>query len=125
MTMKPELIFLILALLLTSSSSVAQCGDGQDEICIFWSLDSSECFNCAFSLGEPLQAFVVLINASQDSGVGGFEFKLVNGDGSNFPAPYVFVLDTSFRPRPSMSRYRPSSWSDCPSPCPGAPGSLS
>lgn len=96
--MKPKEIFLILAILLGSSTASAQCSDGQDEICIFWSLDTGDCLNCAFSEGEPIEAFVVLINASQESGVGGFEFRLVNGDDSSFPPPFIVILGYQLPP---------------------------
>ena len=96
--MKTDLILLVLFFLLTSSPATAQCSDGQDEICIFWSLDSGECLNCAFSSGDPMEAFVVLINASAVSGVGGFEFKLVNSDGSSFPPAFITILGYQLPP---------------------------
>jgi len=81
--MNPNSILLILIILLSSSLATAQCCDGQDEICIFWSLAPGGCLNCAFSAGEPVEAFVVLINASQSSGTGddGFRIACLNDPG--------------------------------------------
>ena len=41
---------------------------------------------------------MVLINASQESGVGGFEFRLVNSDQSSFPPPFINILDYQLPP---------------------------
>lgn len=96
--METRLTCLLLAALLCGSGAWAQCSDGLDEICIFWSPDCEECQNCADSTGTQITAYIVLINASHPAGVIGFEFRLVNGDGSIFPASHVEVLGYQFPP---------------------------
>lgn len=91
-------ILLILAVCLAVGTTWAQCDDGQDEVCLFWSTDCAACQNCAVSVGAPITVYVVLINASQTSGVRGFEFRLVNSDGSVFPPANVEVLGYQFPP---------------------------
>jgi hypothetical protein len=96
--MKTRLTCLLLAALLCGSPAWAQCTDGLDEICIFWSADCVECQNCENSPGTPITAYIILINASHTAGVIGFEFMLVNGDGSAFPPSQVEVLGYQLPP---------------------------
>ena len=91
--MKKWLAILTLAFLCTGSLAQAQCFDDPDEICIFWTSDCDQCINCMAYMAGPVTAYVVLMNSSWWSGVSGFEFQLVNANGSGFyPPPSDFIV---------------------------------
>jgi hypothetical protein len=55
--MKIQLIIMVLGILLTGGTTLAQCNDDPDEICIFWSPDPALCLNCAQADGESVTAW--------------------------------------------------------------------
>ncbi|MBU8870956.1 MAG: hypothetical protein KOO60_08870 [Gemmatimonadales bacterium] len=91
--MKKWLFLLVLGLLGTAGLAQAQCSSDPDEICILWTDDCGNCLNCMSYFGGPVTFYVVLMNCSTYSGLCGFEFQLVNADGSFFmPPPSIFVV---------------------------------
>ena len=80
------MILTCLALVLPAGA-LAQCSDGEDEICIFWSTDCYACQNCLSFVGGTAAAYVMFMNASEPSGVSGYEFCLCNEDGSSLAPP--------------------------------------
>ena len=97
--MKKWIVFIALAALCTAGLAHAQCSSDSDEICIFWDPGGVDCINCMTAFGMPVDAYVVLMNPSYASGVGGFEFELTNADGSYFmPPPSDFIMGYIYPP---------------------------
>ena len=95
--MKNSLLFLALVLLFLPALALAQCTTDPDEVGIFWTEDCNECVNCLTATPYiQYTAYVVLLNATDLSGVSGYEFELVNADGSYFPQPGIVITDWHF-----------------------------
>lgn len=93
--MKSLLVVPATVSLLVAGVAMAQNPD-PDEICIVFDYDSG-CVNSCISPDIGLfSAYVVLQNASEPSGVSGYEFCLCNEDGSIFNPPAGFYFPTAY-----------------------------
>ena len=82
-----------------------------DEVCIFFSQDCQVCENCLPpGTSGAISAYIVLMNASEPSGVSGYEFCLCNEDGTPLLPPancFVTGRDKS-RKNKELVTLRPS-----------------
>lgn len=97
--MKLLLLLMALASVGLAGLAQAQCNPDPNEIGIFWTQDCGECMICADFIGGIITAYVVLANPTQPGGVHGFEFCLVNADGSDLmPPSSIIILNYSIPP---------------------------
>jgi hypothetical protein len=99
--MKKVLLLLALASICFYTPAYSQCNEDPNEIGIFWSQDCTACENCISYVGGAVTAYVVLANCTQPGGISGFEFELVNADGSLFGPPLgsaIFVSSYTIPP---------------------------
>jgi hypothetical protein len=98
--MRKWIALIAVAGLAVAGNGLAQCSSDTDEICIFFSEDCQVCENCLPpGTSGSHAAYVVLMNASEPSGVSGFEFCLCNEDGTPLtPPPNYFVTGYTYPP---------------------------
>jgi hypothetical protein len=98
--MKCVILLVALLGLFIPAGTSAQCNEDPNEIGIFWTEDCTECQNCLHFIGGIVSAYVVLANPTQPGGVGGFEFCLVDADGSEPTPPpsSIFLLNSIYPP---------------------------
>jgi hypothetical protein len=86
-------LIVVLATLGLAGMASAQCNPDPNEIGIFWTEDCGECVNCIQFIGGITTAYVVLANVTQPGGVHGYEFCVVDADGSSpTPPPASIIL---------------------------------
>ena len=85
-------LIVVLATLSLAGMGHAQCNPDPNEIGIFWTEDCNECMNCIHYVGGIITAYVVLANVTQPGGVAGFEFCVVDADGSSPTPPPGSIL---------------------------------
>ena len=95
-------------LLLIGGTSLADCNDDMDEICIVFDYPDDWCQNCLpDTLGE-VDAYVVLVNPSATSGLSGYEFTVCREGGAPFePLPPGNFLAGYELPPPATSVQNP------------------
>ncbi|MEN8007814.1 MAG: hypothetical protein ABFS42_12415 [Candidatus Krumholzibacteriota bacterium] len=120
--MKIILLFVAIAALGLTGLAHGQCNTDPNEIGIFWDQDCTTCTNCLYFTGGPAYAYVILINCTQPAGISGFEFCLVNADGTAFlPTPGNFISGYTYPPGAINAHTEPCFAVGLASPMPSSP----